>query len=115
MNNYHLTVEEAHRKVQLLGLLETERERVIDFLLLRASLSNTKSERKAWYMLVALISWIERNHRFPHLKEQTEYLAVVLEGSEAPELPSLQFGDLIHSGEIEEQARSSLRIKQKDD
>jgi len=113
MSNIRLTAEEAHTLVELQLKLEENRILLLEYLTLRASLSLETREKKAWYILVALFSWVERKHRFPRVPEQVEYLSQVIGTSKVPSLPPLTPIDLIGMKELADQARSSLRTSKK--
>jgi len=109
MSSIRLTAKEAHTALDLQVRLEEHRVFVSEYLLLRASLSTEKVEKKAWYILAALFFYVEKRHRFPHYAEQIEYLGITLGTNQVPELPPLTPIDLIVSTEIADQARSTLR------
>jgi len=113
MSSIRLTAKEAHTLLDLRVRLEEHRVLVSEYLLLRASLSVDKTEKRAWYILAALLSYIERKHRFPRMKEQIEYIGIVLGTSMVPDLPPLTPIDLIVVSEVADQARSSLRTSKK--
>lgn len=94
----HLSPKEALRLVQLEHVVEESRSQVLDYLLLRASFSANMVEKKAWYILVCLLSYVERNHRFPNVKEQISFLKIALSG-QMPKLPQLQKVDLVSNKE----------------
>jgi len=109
MSNIRLTPKEAHTALELQVKLEEYRVAISDYLLLRASLSPSRNEKRAWYILAALVSYVERKHQFPRVPRMVEYLGIVLGDNQVPDLPPLTPIDLIVVGEIADQARSSLK------
>lgn len=101
-----LSPREALRAVQTAKRVEQERIQVLNYLLLRASLSSNLLEKRAWYIILSLCWFVERNHRFPSLKEQIQYLKEVLGDNIAPKLPALQKIDLLDSRKFQEDIRS---------
>jgi len=94
-----LSIEEAHRLLQLEYSLDEQRQSCVDYLLVRASFSRDKREKQAWWILMALQLWVERNHRFPRSEELNQYLASFLHGPGVPKLPELF--DLDHTDLLE--------------
>jgi len=109
MSSIRLTTKEAHTLLDLRVRLEEHRVLLSEYLLLRASISTEIVEKKAWYILAALFLYVERKHRFPHYREQIEYLGSVLGTNQVPDLPPLTPIDLMVVAEVADQARSTLR------
>jgi hypothetical protein len=108
-----LSPEEAHRVLQLEYLLEQERSHCCDYLLMRASFSTNKVEKKAWWILTALLSFVERRHRFPHFVEMNQFLGIVL-GKGLPKLPLLHQIDLNNLRSVADQLRIYEKKTQKE-
>jgi len=102
-NSKGLSAKEVLQRIQLESLVEEYRTLVFEYLLLRASLSTNRVEKKAWWILAALLTFVERNHRFPRLKQQIAFLK--LSATQMPELPKLQLLDLVEQKELGRQAQ----------
>jgi hypothetical protein len=61
--------------------------------------------KKAYWILASLLVFVERNHRFPRIKEQVQFLKVGIGLSGVPELPQLSLIDLIDQKEVGQQMR----------
>jgi len=66
-----LSPQEAFRAAQLEQLVESYDSLVREYLLIRASLSSNRLERKAWYILYLLLRFVEGYGRFPSLRRTT--------------------------------------------
>jgi len=111
----YLSPSEALQMIQLESSVEEYRLEVFEYMLLRASLTTNKVEKKAWWILAALMTFVESHHRFPHMKEQNEFLGIVLGTHRVPELPILQLVDLVEQKEIGIQARNLRAHRKKSD
>jgi len=81
-----LTPEDAHRVLQLQSSLEQMRSLVVDYLLLRASCSTDKVEKRGWWILYGLLAFVERMHHFPRKEELFPYITEMLHTG-VPKLP----------------------------
>jgi hypothetical protein len=99
-----LTPEEALRQVQLEHVVDEYRTLVMEYLLVRTSLTTNKVTRKAYWILAMLLVFVERKFYFPHYKEQVQFLKIGLSQG-VPELPPLNLIDLVDEKEIVAQMR----------
>lgn len=65
-----LSPEEAYRAQQLAGLVETHGTIAREYLLSRASLTTSLVEKRAWWMIYALLRFVEGYGHFPRYPEQ---------------------------------------------
>jgi len=102
-----LSPQEAHRVVVLRQRLTELRYLSSEYLLRRATLSNTKSEKTAWESVWALVVFVEHHRRFPRQGELYPYLHEVLD--ESRPLESLKLPEIdIESVQVSLEAQKSL-------
>jgi hypothetical protein len=85
-----------------------------EYLLRRAALSDTKSEKVAWWSVWAIQAFVERLHRFPRQGELYPYLHDVLDESktfEGLKLPPLVYTKEDSPGEAQRSLLEYFRQK----
>jgi len=109
-----LSPEEALRVVQLRNNLTEIRYLSSEYLLRRANLSNTKSEKVAWRSVWAIVVFVEHYHRFPRQGELYPYLHKVLDESKTLEdlkLPPIAFQQVMELGNCQKTVLEDLRAQ----
>lgn len=105
----NLTSAERRKYVHLYKTLEKYRTLVVEYLLLRASLAHDVREKKAWWILDALLVFVETNHHFPLQEEMNPYLDTFLSKEVSPDLPKLSQLDLLELKELVSQLKVCLK------
>ena len=110
-NRKFLSPAEALALIQSESLLEKLRLLVVDYMLLRASISENKSEKRAWWILYSLMAFVETRKHFPYKEEMYIYLDAVLRGGKTREfvLPKFSQADLLELRSLWGQIGVSLR------
>jgi hypothetical protein len=104
--SHSLSPEEALRQVQLETVVDELRTLVFEYFLVRASFANNVLTKKAYWILASLLVFVERNNRFPKIKEQIQFLKIDFGLSGVPELPPMTSVDIIER----EQVRSQMQV-----
>ena len=110
MSDIRLSPAEAHNLVQLSTKLEEHRLYCLEYMLLRASCSQRKSTKRAWYILICLFQFVERKQRFPRYKEMMNFLDLSLKDLGKDHLPPFSQADLLEVREVQRQAVLSLQL-----
>jgi hypothetical protein len=103
--NHSLSPEEALRQVQLNIVVDELRTLVFEYFLVRASFANNMLTKKAYWILASLLVFVERNNRFPKIKEQIQFLKIGFGLEQVPELPQIKPLDFVERLQVEAQMR----------
>lgn len=95
-----LSSAERHSLIHLYQILDRGRSLVLDYYLLRASSARDGREKKAWWILTALLVYVENNHHFPIAEEMNPWIDSFLSKEAKPDIPKLSKVDLIDLKEM---------------
>jgi hypothetical protein len=108
----HLSPEEARSLVLLQARVSELRYLSSEYLLRRASFSDTKSEKVGWWSIWALTRFVESHHRFPRQGELYPYLHKVMDESKTLEELQLPPLDLNQVKELQTCQMTHLQAQQ---